>query len=125
MRNPNSSTRAGYRLTTGATAGFVGFDTERTPVRPHRRGFSKVRVVTRGRDITLDFVELTFGDGTTQKFNANRVKVEPNVGWGPVEIDGGPKVIREVVGRYRSRFFDRRSLGRRSRHGRGVGQALT
>ncbi len=95
------------RLTTGSTAGFVGFDSERSPVRPHRRGFNKFRVVTRDRDITLDYVELYFADGTSQKVFANRAKVEPNVGYGPIAISGGPKVIKEVEARYRSRFFDK------------------
>ncbi|MCB1527663.1 MAG: hypothetical protein KDJ45_08180 [Hyphomicrobiaceae bacterium] len=95
------------RLTTGATAGFVGFDTDRAPVREHKRGFSKFRVTTRGRDITLDYVTLYFADGTSQKFDAERVKVEPNVGWGPVDIAGGSKIVTEVEGRFRSRFFDR------------------
>ena len=95
------------RLTTGLTAGFVGFDTERAPVRPHKKGFSKIRVVTKDRDITLDYVDLIFADGTSQKIPANRAKVEPNVGFGPVDINGGPKVIKEIEARYRSRFFDK------------------
>lgn len=99
------------RLTSGQTAGFVGFDTERSPVRPHRRGFTKVRVVTHDRDITLDYVELIFADGTSQKISANRAKVEPNVGYGPVDITDGPKVIKEVEARYRSRFFDKEAKG--------------
>lgn len=99
------------RLTSGQTAGFVGFDTERTPVRQHKRGFSKFRVVTHDRDITLDYVELFFEDGTSQKVSANRSKVEPNVGYGPVDIEGGPKRIKEVEARYRSRFFDKQAKG--------------
>lgn len=99
------------RLTSGQTAGFVGFDTERTPVRTHKRGFSKFRVVTHDRDITLDYVELFFEDGTSQKIAANRAKVEPNVGYGPVEIEGGPKRVKEVEARYRSRFFDKEAKG--------------
>ncbi|MCB1515876.1 MAG: hypothetical protein H6876_07080 [Hyphomicrobiaceae bacterium] len=99
------------RLTTGLTAGFVGFDTERSPVRPHKKGFRKFRVVTKDRDITLDYVELFFADGTSQKFPANRAKVEPNVGWGPADINGGPKIVKEVEARYRSRFFDKEAKG--------------
>jgi hypothetical protein len=99
------------RLTTGMTAGFVGFDKERSPVRPHKRGFNEIRVATRDRDITLDYVEIFFEDGSSQKISANRAKVEPNVGYGPVEITGGPKVIKEVEARYRSRFFDKEAKG--------------
>lgn len=99
------------RLTSGQTAGFVGFDTERTPVRPHKRGFTKFRVVTHDRDITLDYVELFFEDGSSQKISGNRAKVEPNVGFGPVDIEGGPKQIKEVEARYRSRFFDKEAKG--------------
>ncbi len=99
------------RLTSGQTAGFVGFDTERTSVRPHKRGFSKFRVVTHDRDITLDYVELFFEDGNSQKVSANRAKVEPNVGFGPVDIEAGPKKIKEVEARYRSRFFDKEAKG--------------
>lgn len=99
------------RLTSGQTAGFVGFDTERSPVRPHKRGFSKIRVVTHDRDITLDYVELFFEDGNSQKISANRAKVEPNVGFGPIDIGAGPKKIKEVEARYRSRFFDKEAKG--------------
>lgn len=99
------------RLTSGQTAGFVGFDTERTPVPSHKRGFSEFRVVTHDRDITLDYVELFFEDGTSQKVSANRAKVEPNVGFGPVGIEGGPKKISEIEARYRSRFFDKEAKG--------------
>ncbi|HRY07189.1 MAG TPA: hypothetical protein P5114_08705 [Hyphomicrobiaceae bacterium] len=99
------------RLTSGQTAGFVGFDTERTPVRAHKRGFNKIRVVTHDRDITLDYVELFFEDGSSQKISANRAKVEPNVGFGPVDIAGGPKKIKDVEARYRSRFFDKEAKG--------------
>lgn len=99
------------RLTSGQTAGFVGFDTERSPIHPHKRGFSKIRVVTHDRDITLDYVELIFPDGTSQKISASRAKVEPNVGYGPVDIEGGPKQINEIEARYRSRFFDKEAKG--------------
>ena len=99
------------RLTTGSTAGFVGFDVERSPVRSHKKGFKKIRVVTRDRDITLDYVDVIFADGKSQKIAANRAKVEPNVGFGPVDIAGGPKVIKEIEARYRSRFFDKEAKG--------------
>lgn len=99
------------RLTTGSTAGFVGFDVERSPVRAHKKGFRKIRVVTKDRDITLDYVDLIFADGKSQKISANRAKVEPNVGFGPADIDDGPKVIKEIEARYRSRFFDKEAKG--------------
>lgn len=99
------------RLKTGSTAGFVGFDTERAPVRPHKKGFKQLRVVTKDRDITLDYVEVIFPDGKSQKFSANRTKIEPNVGYGPLDIAGGPKVISEIEARYRSRFFDKEAKG--------------
>ncbi len=99
--------QAWVQLTSGDTAGFIGFEIDRSEVPTHNRGFKEVRVVTRNRDITLDYIRLSFADGTTQKFEANRSKVEPSAPYGPLKIEGGPKVITEVEARYRSRFFDR------------------
>ncbi|MGD9785565.1 MAG: hypothetical protein AB7E80_06605 [Hyphomicrobiaceae bacterium] len=99
------------KLTNGDAVGFVGFELDKSAVRTHRKGFRQVRVVTRNRDITLDYIELIFADGKSQKIDAGRKKVEPNVGYGPVAIEGGPRVIKEVESRYRSRFFDKEAKG--------------
>lgn len=99
------------RLTSGNVVGFVGFETDRTPVRVHKRGFKKIRVVVKDRDITLDYIDLIFADGTAQKISGERKRVEPNVGFGPIDVAGGPKVIKEIEARYRSRFFDRTAKG--------------
>ena len=99
------------RLTSGNVVGFVGFETDRSPVRTHKRGFSQVRVVVKDRDITLDYLDLIFADGSSQKISGERKRVEPNVGFGPIKVQGGPKVIKEVEARYRSRFFDRTAKG--------------
>ncbi len=95
------------QLTSGDTAGFIGFEVDKSEVPKHQRGFKELRVVTRNRDITLDYVQVSFADGSVQKFDANRTKVEPSSGYGPLKIDGGPKVVTSVEARYRSRFFDR------------------
>lgn len=99
------------RLTTGNTVGFVGFETDRSPVRAHKRGFKKVRIVVKDRDITLDYLDLIFADGSTQKIAGDRKKIEPEVGLGPIDIKGGAKIIKEVEARYRSRFFDKDAKG--------------
>lgn len=99
------------KLTTGDTVGFVGFERDSSPVRPHKRGFRDVRVVVRDRDITLDYVELIFADGKSQKIDGGRKRIEPNVGFGPIKVEGGPKVIKTIEARYRSRFFDKDAKG--------------
>lgn len=99
------------RLTSGAAVGFVGFETDRTAVRAHKRGFRQVRLVVKDRDITLDYLDLIFADGTSQKISGERKRIEPNAGFGPVNVQGGPKIIKEVEARYRSRFFDRTAKG--------------
>ncbi|MFN3868426.1 MAG: hypothetical protein ACK4MF_05095 [Hyphomicrobiaceae bacterium] len=99
------------RLTSGNAVGFVGFETDISPVRTHSRGFKQVRLVVKDRDITLDYLDLKFADGTSQKISGDRKKIEPATGFGPVKIEGGPKIIKEVEARYRSRFFDRNATG--------------
>ena len=99
------------RLTTGHAVGFVGFETDRSPVRAHKRGFNKIRLVVKDRDITLDYLDLVFADGSTQKIAGERKRVEPEVGFGPIDIKGGPKIIKEIEKRYRSRFFDKDAKG--------------
>ena len=99
------------KLTTGDTVGFVGFELDKSPVRSHKKGFKQVRLVTRDRDITLDYFELFFADGKSQKIEAGRKRIEPGVGFGPIAIDGGPRIIKDVEARYRSRFFDKDAKG--------------
>lgn len=99
------------RLTTGHAVGFVGFETDRSPVRAHKRGFNKLRLVVKDRDITLDYLDVTFADGSTQKIAGDRKRVEPEVGFGPIDVKGGPKIIKEIESRYRSRFFDKDAKG--------------
>lgn len=99
------------RLTSGNAVGFVGFETDLSSVRTHSRGFKQVRVVVKDRDITLDYLDLKFADGTSQKISGDRKRIEPATGFGPVSIEGGPKIIKEIESRYRSRFFDRNAKG--------------
>ena len=100
------------KLSSGNTAGFIGFDVDRTEVASHKKGVEMVRVVVKNRAITLDYVTLTYADGREQKFDAKRVKVEPEHGYGPLDIVGSRKVIKAIEARYRSRFFDTQAKGR-------------
>lgn len=101
-----------FKLGSGQTAGFVGFDVDKFDVPKYKRGFNEVRVLVKNRDITLDYFTLTFGDGKTQRIDAGRARVEPEKGYGPVKVDGGKRNITAVEARLRSRFFDKQAKGK-------------
>lgn len=93
-------------------ARFVGFTVDKEEPGRHKSGFSQVRILARDRDITADYVTLTFADGKTQRFDLNRLRVENGRPSSALAVEGGRKVITSVEARYRSRFFDPDARGR-------------
>ncbi|MEL6227963.1 MAG: DUF2541 domain-containing protein, partial [Pseudomonadota bacterium] len=101
----------GWVLLGAQTAGFVGFDDDTVPVGRNKGGFAQVRVSVRDRAITLNELEIVYGDGTSDTVPV-KARVNAGSSWGPVDLKGDRRPIREIRARYRSRFFDREAAGK-------------
>ncbi|MEO0729124.1 MAG: DUF2541 domain-containing protein [Pseudomonadota bacterium] len=101
----------GWVLLGAQTAGFVGFDDDVVPVGRNKGGFTQVRVAVRDRAITLNELQVIYGNGRSDTVPI-RTRVNAGSTWGPVDLKGDRRAIREIRARYRSRFFDREAAGR-------------
>lgn len=101
----------GWVLLGAQTAGFVGFDDDTVPVGRNKGGFRQVRVTVRDRAITLNELRIIYGNGSSDTVPI-KARVDAGSSWGPVDLKGDRRPIKEVKARYRSRFFDRDAVGR-------------
>jgi hypothetical protein len=100
----------GWVLLGAQTAGFIGFDRDIIPVGRNEGGFKKVRLTVQERAITLDELRVVYGNGKEDVIPV-KARVDAGTTWGPVDLTGGTRAIKEVQARYRSRFFDKGAKG--------------
>jgi len=101
----------GWVLLGAQTAGFVGFDDDTVPIGRNKGGFRQLRITVRDRAITLNEVFIQYSDGRSDTVPV-KARVDANSNWGPFDLSGHRRPIKEVRARYRSRFFDRDAVGR-------------
>jgi len=101
----------GWVLLGAQTAGFVGFDKDTIPVGRNEGGFKKLRVNVRDRAITLSELRVVYGSGQEDIIPV-KTRVDAGSSYGPIELKGGSRVIKEVVARYRSRLIDKEAKGK-------------
>ncbi len=101
----------GWVLLGAQTAGFVGFDQDTIPIGRNEGGFKKIRVTVRDRAITLNELKVVYGNGADDIIPV-KTKVEAGTTYGPIDLKGGSRVIKEVQAKYRSRFFDKGAKGK-------------
>lgn len=101
----------GWVLLGAQSAGFVGFDNDVVPVGRNEGGFKKIRVTVRDRAITLNELRVMYSNGTEDIIPV-KAKVEAGSTWGPAELKGGARAIKEIRAKYRSRFFDKAAKGK-------------
>lgn len=101
----------GWVLLGAQSAGFIGFDKDTIPVGRNEGGFRKVRVVVKDRAITLNELKVLYESGGEDVIPV-RTRVDAGGIYGPVELTGGKRAIKEIVAKYRSRFFDSGATGR-------------
>ncbi len=99
----------GWMLLGAQTAGFTGFDRDVIRVGANEGGFSRLRIETVDRAITLKEIRVTFANGPDEVF-AMRARVDPGKPYGPLEFKGGKAPITSIVATYRSRFDLRNGL---------------
>mgnify|MGYP001325945983 CR=1 FL=1 len=101
----------GWVLLGAQSAGFIGFDNDVVPVGRNEGGFKKIRITVRDRAITLNEVRVVYGSGAEDIIPV-KARVDAGTTWGPADLKGGSRAIKEVRAKYRSRFFDKNAKGK-------------
>jgi hypothetical protein len=101
----------GWVLLGAQAAGFVGFDNDVVPVGRNQGGFKKVRITVRDRAITLNELRIIYASGSEDIIPV-KARVDAGTTWGPADLKGGTRAIKEIRAKYRSRFFDKNAKGK-------------
>lgn len=101
----------GWVLLGAKTAGFVGFDDEAIQVGRNEGGFKRIRVGVKDRAVTLNELKVVYENGSEDVITA-KSRVEAGSYYGPVDLKGGARAIKEIRAKYRSRFFDSAAVGK-------------
>ncbi len=101
----------GWVLLGAQTAGFIGFDKDVIPVGKNEGGFKKVRVTVKDRAITLNELRIIYSSGQEDVVPV-KAKIEAGSTYGPIDLKGGTRSIKEIQARYRSRFIDKEARGK-------------
>jgi Protein of unknown function (DUF2541) len=96
-----------FRINTGK----AGFDRDIISVGRNEGGFKRIRVQVRDRAITLNELRVVYASGQ-EDIIPIKAKVEAGSTYGPIDLKGGTRAIKEIVAFYRSRIFDRNASGR-------------
>jgi hypothetical protein len=102
----------GYVLLGKQTAGFIIDRNDRIEVGPNEGGFRKIRINVRDEAITLFEVRIVYGNGEVDIIPANRTRVDVGGVFGPIDLKGGTRVIREIRPTYRTRVFQQGGIAR-------------
>jgi hypothetical protein len=101
----------GWVLLGAKPAGFVGFDNATIQVGRNEGGFKRIRVSVKDRAITLNEVRVVYANGS-QDVIPVKARVDANSSFGPVDLKGGARAIKEIKATYRSRIFDKSAVGK-------------
>lgn len=101
----------GWVLLGAETAGFIGFDKDIIRVGRNEGGFKRLRLTVKERAITLNELRIVYGNGQEDVVPV-KAKVEAGSTYGPIDLKGGTRAIKEIQARYRSRFIDKDARGK-------------
>ncbi len=73
--------------------------------------FKRLRVTVKDRSLVLDDIQVIYGDGAQEQIPV-KTTVAANATYGPVDLKGGERVIKEIKARYRSAVMDAKAIGR-------------
>jgi len=111
---PNGEGRTfnqGWVLLGAESAGFIGFDKDVIKVGRNEGGFKRLRITVRDRAISLNELRIVYSSGQEDVVPV-KAKVEAGSTYGPIDLKGGTRSIKEIQARYRSRFIDREARGK-------------
>ena len=95
----------GYILLGTQKAGFTIDRNEITSVKSRDGGFRKFLVKVRDQAITLFEVRVVYDNGELDIIPADRAKLEAGSSFGPIDLKGGTRTIKEIRPTYRTRIF--------------------
>lgn len=101
----------GWVLLGAQTAGFVDFDNDVIPVGRNEGGFKKIRLTVKDRAITLNELRIVYASGSEDIIPV-KARIDAGTTYGPIDIKGGSRSIKEIQAKYRSRFFDKSAKGK-------------
>jgi hypothetical protein len=103
----------GWVLLGAQTAGFVGFDKDLIPVGRNEGGFRRLRIAVKDRAITLNELRVVYAGGE-EDIVPVKTRVDAGSSYGPIDLKGSTRAIKEIQARYRSRFIDASAKGKGS-----------
>lgn len=101
----------GWVLLGAETAGFIGFDKDIIKVGRNAGGFRRLRVTVKERAISLNELRIVYSSGQEDVVPV-KTKVDAGSTYGPIDLKGGSRAIKEIQARYRSRFIDKDAAGK-------------
>jgi|LNFM01.1.fsa_nt_gb hypothetical protein len=102
----------GWVLLGAQTAGrFLRAEIDRIEVGRNEGLFKRVRITVKDRALVFDEMRIVYGNGEEEVIPV-KTTVAANSTFGPVDLKGGNRVIREIRARYRSAIVDAKAVGR-------------
>ncbi len=102
----------GWVLLGAQTAGrFLRAEVDRIEVGRNEGLFKRLRVTVKDRALVFDELRVVYGNGEEEVIPV-KATVAANSTFGPVDLKGGNRVIRELRARYRSAIVDAKAVGR-------------
>ncbi len=102
----------GWVLLGAQTAGrFLRAEVDRIEVGRNEGLFKRVRVTVKDRALVFDELRVVYGNGEEEVIPV-KTTIAANSTFGPVDLKGGNRVIREIRARYRSAIVDAKAVGR-------------
>jgi hypothetical protein len=102
----------GWVLLGAQTAGrFLRAEEDRIEVGRNEGLFKRIRVTVKDRALVFDTLRIVYGNGEEEVIPV-KTTVAANSTFGPVDLKGGNRVIREIKARYRSAIVDAKAVGR-------------
>ena len=103
----------GWALLGAQTAAIrIGFERDVFQIARNPGGFKKIRIDVKDRAITLRQIKVTYGSGEDDIIPVQSVRVDAGKTFGPVDLKGGVRFIKQIELTYRSRFIDPSARGK-------------
>ena len=104
---------AGWVLLGAQTAAIrIGFEKDIFAVGRNEGGFRKVRLDVKDRAITLRQIRVIYSNGEDDVIPVQSVRVDGGKTFGPVDLKGGSRFVKQIELTYRSRFIDPSARGK-------------
>ena len=102
----------GWVLVGAQTAGrFLRTETDVIPIGRNEGSFKRVRVTVKDRALVFDELRIVYSNNEEELIPV-KATVAANSTWGPVDLKGGTRSIKEIRAKYRSAVVDAKAVGR-------------